>query len=169
MSIITRFGLTIVLFFLFIMAAIAKANTKSSFEQRFLKAKFIEAVGQREVLLVFEVSGTDPKNFPPTIAREVKYTLGNSKEVHTNFIQNAGNVRILSFRNNIREKSPLIYSYIKDKIDLSANKKLMFLAFYVKVPLQEDFDTMTFNYTLIEKRNPKLRTVMKHQVQIEQE
>jgi hypothetical protein len=144
----------------------AKNQPQPSYDIRFLKAKLIEAINQREVLVVFEVTAADKKNFPPVLTNTVKYGLGNGP-VKTVLIGRGTNVRARMYKNNIQEKSTLVYGYIKDMIDIKSGKDLMILAFYVRVSPDDEFDTMSFAYALAEKRNPKLKQEKKFEFQVE--
>jgi hypothetical protein len=145
----------------------AKGETQPTFNIRFLKAKMIEAINQREVLVVFEVTGADKKNFPPVLSNTVKYNLG-SGPLKAVTIGRGSNVRARAYKKDIQQKSTLVYGYIKDKVDLAAGQDLLFLAFYIRVTPDDDVHNMSFSYALAEKRAPKVRIEKKFDFEVEE-
>jgi hypothetical protein len=145
----------------------AKMQTQHTADIRFLKAKIIEAIGQREVLVLFEVTTAEKKDFPPVLTNTVKYRLGGTGTEHIVRIGRGSNVRAMAYKNNVQEKSTLIYGYIKDMVEIRKDKDLMILAFYIRLEPDEEVETMSFSYTLAEKRNPKLKLEKKFDFPVE--
>lgn len=146
---------------------VASAQSPASYKLEFLKAKMIEAVGEKQVLVLFKVSAANKKDFPPILSAKVTYSLGDRGKERTVAMNKSNTARVVVFDRSIRQKSPLVYSYVKDKLDVTSKENFIVLAFYIKTEPEDEYNKMTFTYGLWEKRNPKQRTEQKFEFALE--
>lgn len=140
------------------------AQAKAPYELRFLKARMMSAIGEQEVLVLIQVIGA-AKDLPPLPENEIRYRFGEGAELLTS-LDADGDGRYLIYGKDLREKAPLIYQYVADKLDTS-REHYSVLAIYVKTPPEEDFERMSLTCTLRPRSNPKLRVMKQFSFAIE--
>lgn len=132
----------------------ATAQNSGAYQLRFIKAKAVEALNEREVVVLFEVCCTNSKAALPVICPVVKYRIGAELERTVNLTTDE-DVRAVVYGKNIEEKAPLIYDYVKDKVNIKSADFREVLAFYVRVQPDDDFDKMSFACALSNNGNQK--------------
>ena len=147
-------------FLLLILPSTVKAQNRSSYDLSFLGAKVVEAVGEKSVLVVLQASTSEKKDFPPVISPRIKYRLGSGEEQSVNGKED-NIVRLVTYDRNIREKSPELYHFISDKVDLKTKKYFEILAIYIKTAPDDEFDKMSFTCSVGSRSNQKNRTEKK--------
>jgi hypothetical protein len=137
-----------------------KAQNRSTYDLSFLGAKVVEAVGERSVLVLLQASTSEKRDFPPVISPNVKYRFGSGQEQSANGKED-NIVRLVTYDRNIQEKSPELYHFISDKLDMKTKKYFEVLAIYIKTDPDEEFDKMTFTCSIASRSNQKARTEKK--------
>lgn len=152
--------LRLLAFVLLLAPSAARAQSRSAYDLRFLGAKIVEAVGEKEVLVLLQASTADKKDFPPALSPRIKYRLGSGKEQSVNGKED-NIVRLVTYDSNIQEKSPELYHFISDKLDMKTRKYFEILAIYIKTEPDEEFDRMTFTCSVSSRSNQKNKTEKK--------
>src|SRR4051794_38860864 len=90
----------------------------NNIEIRFLRSKFIDTVGGKDLVAIFLVSTKDSVSFPPIVKLPPKCTVfEDGREKVVIFTQN--DLAVTLDGAQIREKNPATYEFIKDVIDLN--------------------------------------------------
>ena len=133
------------------------AQFQGSYDVKLLRAKFTDpAHSKKDVVAIFLVTVRDTANFPPGLNLPPKVTyFANGKDNLIFFDQENLSLRI--FDDRVMIKDVRVYDMIKDKVDLSSDKKIMILVFTLKNFTDEDFTKMKFNFKLTEKHDKSLK------------
>jgi hypothetical protein len=143
-----------------LFSSVVRAQSRGSYDLNFLGAKLVEAVGEKEVLVLLQASTADKRDFPPVINPNVKYTFGSGDEQTANGKEDNA-IRLVTYDRNIQEKSPELYHFISDKLDLKTKKYFEILAIYIKADPDAEFDKMTFTCRVGSRTNRKNSTERK--------
>jgi hypothetical protein len=153
--------------FLISFSFTASAQSESTYELNFLRAKIIDTTDLKDILILFQVTTKKKKDFPPILSMKLTYSLDNNAEKTVDILK-TNNIQISVFGNDVNEKDKFVYELIKNKIDIDDKNDFLILAFLLKSVTNESVDKMSFTYGLWEKNNQKVRVEKKYEFEIDQ-
>lgn len=143
---------------------------ESSYNIELVTASRFEGNPNNNLTVVFLVTPKNTDDFPPILSMGLRYFVEDNKEVNYVDLQNqkgSGRVNLTILGKDIAQKSPKIYSLIKNKINLESYKDLQILAFEFKDKIDLNVKSMNIIYGLWEKKNPNQRLEKRYDFKIE--
>jgi len=155
----------------FCLQALSRAQDTSTYDMKFLRAKITDTSAMKSILVLFQVTTKEEKDFPPVISMRLNYTLCIASDRHevisTTLGKKDSKAKIIIFGNNVKAKDKYVYNLIKDKIDTTYKRDYWILAFFFRNASKDIVQKMDLTYGLWEKNNPDMRVEKKYEFEVE--
>ena len=154
-------------FFLFSLTQSLYGQNSPTYELNFVKAKFTNTKGKKDVVVILQVLPKDDKNFPPVLSMGLTYSIGeNEPEKRIDILKSEGQARITIHGEGIKQQDPALYEFIKDNL-LENDDRYLILAIYLDDVSKKNFNKMTMTYGLWEKNDLSVRVEKKFEFTVE--
>jgi hypothetical protein len=136
-----------------LIPATVSAQDPSTYKMDLVRAAWVGSE-HPYMVVVFKITPTVP-DFKLVLSMRLTYDIGDGEKILD--IQKTTNARMSVYGNNVQEKSLKLYNFVKDKVDLNADKDLMLLQIDLRKISAERVARMKLKYGLWEGENSEVR------------
>ncbi len=129
-----------------------------SYHVEFVNAARVNGNPDNNLSVVFLVTPKNENSFPPLLSMGLRYIV-DGEETYVNLRQQEGEgwIKLVIYGDDVEDKSPKIYSMIKDEIQIDEYEDMLLLVFEFKDKIEMEEKEMSIIYGLWEKDNQNKR------------
>ena len=162
----------IVLMFIYPFTYIYSQNTQEpTYDIEFIQAEFKKKRRKTEIILFFKYEKEEDEL--ALMSTKLTYNLNDGNGDVIEILEESKHSIIVHGTINIKEKNPLLYLRLRNKVDFDIDNELFILEFRLKNITKKYIDKMTFKYGLWEpskvdpESRPDVRIETEYQIEIE--